>query len=585
MADNSTEAKAFYASRPWLQSYADNVSREFSPLPDTNLAQLIRRASREHAERIAFTLCLDNGMHASLSYRQADSLSDAFCAYLRHDLGLQPGARVAVQMPNCLSYPVAVFGILKAGLVLVNINPLYTAPEMNTQLRDSGASVLILIDLFADKLQQGLDGTAVETVLLAGVAEFFPALRKLLIGAVLKVKGQLPAVPSVAVPCTRLSAAITQGERLAAGDPAAAEPVASAGTDLALLQYTGGTTGVAKGSMLSHGNLLANVSQILDVAGPVIRPDHEVVLTALPLYHIFAFTFNMLVFYVKGSRNILCPSPRPPSKLCKAFGQFPVTKFSGVNVLFSALTREPWFRARVPAIDMSISGGTALHASVAKDWQNLVGSPLCEGFGLSETSPVVAVNQPGGEIRLGSIGLPVPGTLVRIVDEMGEPVAQGEAGELVVSGPQVFQGYWNRADETALCLREGWFHTGDIAVMEADGFLRIVDRKKDMIDVNGLKVYPNEVEDALQSHPDLQEVAVIGLPPSGSGGETIRAYVVCANPALSEQDIIAYARTVLSAYKVPRQVVFRTELPKTPVGKILRKDLRQEAQEEQQQSA
>ena len=571
MKQETQEAAAFYDSRPWLAHYAPDVAGELQPLADASLVEVIQRVCREHAARTAFTICLDNGLHASLTYAEVERLSDAFAAYLASELGLEPGERVAVQMPNCLAYPVAAFGILKAGLVLVNFNPLYTAREMQSQLRDSGARTLVLIDLFGDKLADALEGTEVRHVVLAGVAEGFPWLKRTLIRTVLRLKKQVPAPTANAGTFTD---ALTRGGDLLAGQAYTNAPAAP--DDLAVLQYTGGTTGVAKGAMLSHANLLANMAQIQQIAGPVIRPGQETILTALPLYHIFAFSFNMMTFFLNGCHNILCPSPRPPSNLRKAFEKFPVTKFSGVNVLFHALCREEWFRSNPPRIDLTISGGTALHESVAEEWKALVGSELCEGYGLSETSPVVAVNQPTGRIVLGSIGLPVPGTDVRILDDQGQPVPAGEPGELAVRGPQVFTGYWNRPEESEQSLRDGYFLTGDVATMDEDGFLRIVDRKKDMIDVSGFNVYPNEVEEVLDSHPDVSEVAVIGVPAEG-GGEVVRAYVVRGNDGLTEQALIAYAREHLTSYKVPKEVVFRDELPKTPVGKILRKDLKADA--------
>ncbi|MCC5856729.1 MAG: AMP-binding protein [Ectothiorhodospiraceae bacterium] len=561
---------AFYDDRPWLSSYGEGVAAELETLPDRSINELLRRSAREYADKTAFTLCLDNGMHASLNYREVDQFSDRFASWLRDELGLQPGERVAVQMPNCLSYPVAAFGILKAGLVLVNMNPLYTAREMNQQLRDSGASVLVLIDMFADKLEPALKETQVKTVLLAGIAEFFPWFKKTLIRLVLKLRRQLP---STSRPTVAFAEALDLGARRLDGKPFAEKAL---DTDtLALLQYTGGTTGVPKGAMLSHGNLLANLAQTRQVAGPTIRKGEDVILTALPLYHIFAFTFNLMTFYMEGCRNILCPNPRPPSNLRKAFEQFRVTKFSGVNVLFHALCHEDWFRKSVPPIDMTISGGTALHASVAQEWKELVGSELCEGYGLTEASPVVAANQPTGEIILGSIGVPLPGTDIRIVDDDGNTVPPGEPGELAVRGPQVFLGYWNRPDETAKTMRDGWLLTGDVATMDERGYLRIVDRKKDMIDVSGFAVFPNEIEEVLESHPDIAEAGVIGVPRKEGMGEFVRAYVVSRNPKLTEKEVIAHAQEQLTKYKVPKEVVFRSELPKTPVGKILRKDLRE----------
>ena len=568
MADNAADAKAAYAARPWLASYGRDINPEFEPLPHDNLGQMIRASSQRFAQRTAFTTCLDNGLSGSLSFAEADRLSDRFAAYLLGELGLEAGDRVAIQMPNCLDYPLAAFGILKAGLVLVNINPLYTAPEMQQQLRDSGARVLVLIDLFADKLERGLQDTRVEHVVLAGVADFFPLLSRALIRAVLTLKRELPSAKR---PVTRFTTALEKG-RTHAGLQLP-EPDTDA---LAALQYTGGTTGTPKGAMLSQRNLLANLSQIQAIARPALRDDNETVLTALPLYHIFAFSFNLLTFYMNGAHNVLCPSPRPPSKLRKAFRKFPVTKFSGVNLLFRGLLKEDWFRADPPAIDMSIAGGTALHESVAEEWRELVGSPVCEGYGLSETSPVVSANQPSGEIRLGTIGLPVPGTDILLFDESGAVVPPGAEGELAVRGPQLFGGYWQMEEETREAMRDGWFLTGDVACMEDDGFLRIVDRKKDVIDVGGFNVYPNEVEQALERHPGIEEAAVVGAR-DADDNETVLAFVVRSDPALDEKAVASHARENLTGYKRPTRILFRDSLPKTSVGKVQRKSLRDEA--------
>ncbi|MCK8516186.1 AMP-binding protein [Methylonatrum kenyense] len=567
MADNAADAKTAYARQPWRQAYASDISPDFEPLADTNLGALIRRSSERFADRTAFTTCLDNGLNGSLRFAEVERLSDQFARFLLGELGLSPGDRVAIQMPNCLAYPVTAFGVFKAGLVLVNVNPLYTAPEMQQQLKDSGARALVLIDLFADKLETGLQDTDVEQVILAGVADFFPLLSRALIRAVLTLKRELPRP---ARPVTRFTRALELG-RTHAGQQLP-EPNQK---DLAALQYTGGTTGVPKGAMLSQANLLANLAQIQAIARPALREEGETVLTALPLYHIFAFSFNLMTFYMNGAHNILCPSPRPPSKLRKAFEKYPVTKFSGVNLLFRGLLKEDWFRSNPPAIDMSIAGGTALHEAVAEEWQELVGSPICEGYGLSESSPVVSVNQPSGEIRLGTIGLPVPGTEVLILGDDGSPVPLGEEGELAVRGPQLFSGYWQQEEETRNAIRDGWFLTGDMACMGEDGFLRIVDRKKDMIDVGGFNVYPNEVEQALERHPGIDEAAVIGHRDE-EGNESVLAFVVRNDATLDEDAVNRHAKDNLTGYKRPRHVVFRDELPKTSVGKVLRKTLRDE---------
>ena len=572
--ENSVPDEAEYArDRPWETEYGDIPDSALNAAPETTgLDELVRNASRLYADKPAFTCCLDNGLSGTLTYGEVDAHSDAFAAYLAHELGIAPGDRVAVQMPNCLAYPVAAFGVLKAGAVLVNVNPLYTAREMKHQLSDSGARCLVIIDLFADKLAEALERTRVGHVIRVGIADFFPFTRRALIHGMLRLRRE---VPRANVRTVTLRAAL----RAAGGGRPPALPTAAGGTErLAVLQYTGGTTGVAKGAELTHGNLLANLAQLRTVCHDRVRAGDEVVLTALPLYHIFAFTFNLLFFYRAGGHNVLCPSPRPVDKLRKAFQRHAVTKFSGVNTLFAGLLAADWFRDNPPRrLDLSIAGGTALQTRVAEDWESLLGSPVLEGYGLSETSPVLCVNPPKGERRLGTIGIPLPGTDVRVVDEEGRPLPAGEPGELVARGPQVMRGYANRPDETAQALRGGWFHTGDVAVMDERGYFRIVDRKKDMIDVSGFNVFPNEVEDVLATHPGVAEVAVVGLPGPG-GGETVCAHVVGRPGAAPDADeLISFARQRLTAYKVPKQVVFRDDLPKTPVGKILRKEVREDA--------
>jgi len=559
--------------RPWLNEYGAGVPRELEQLPYANLAQLVSASAAKYATKPAFTICLDNGLNATLTYQEMDQASDAFAAYLEHELGLKKGDRVAVQAPNCLAYPICAFGIFKAGCVLVNVNPLYTAPEMNHQLKDSGAKVLVIIDMFADKLTAALNGTQVNTVVLASVVDFFPQPKQSLLKFVLKrVKKAVPACPMPAVPLPRalklgkghLGRGLKRGEGLTRDDTS-------------VLQYTGGTTGVAKGAELTHGNLLSNLAQVLAISKPSIQEGKDVVITALPLYHIFAFTANMLTFLSVGGHNVLCPSPRPPSNLRKAFELFPPTKFAGVNVLFQGLLREQWFRDNPPrTLSLTFAGGTALHPHVAEEWKKLVGSGICEGYGLSETAPVVTTNPVGGEIRLGTIGIPVQGTEIRILGDDGQPLGYNQPGELAVKGPQVMRGYWGRPEATAEVLQDGWFRTGDIAEMDERGYLKIVDRKKDMIDVNGFNVYPNEVEACLNAHPDVLECAVVGVK-SPTGGETVRAYVAPANDKLTAAELEKWCRSQLTAYKVPKEFVFKKELPKSPVGKILRKDLRQEA--------
>jgi long-chain acyl-CoA synthetase len=547
-----------------------------APLPAlrfSHLAELVRISSARHADRTAFTTCMPNGMHGSLSYRQVDRLSDAFAAYLRDVLRVEAGARVALQTPNGLAFPVVAFGVFKAGCVLVNTNPLYTPAEMEHQLRDSGAEVLVIVDLFAGKLEGILEKTALRKVVVAEVTQFFSPVPRAVIRAVMKVWNRV--LPPVRVPHVRLGQALAQGEAAARAKAGVlAAYVQGQGADtLAALQYTGGTTGVSKGAMLTHGNLLANLEQAYAMGRSHIEEGRECVLTALPLYHIFAFQFNLLCFYAAGGRNILVPNPRPVQNLQRAFDNYPITWVSGVNTLFNALLNEEWFTAFPPKhLKAAVAGGAALQHAVAERWRRVTGTAIAEGYGLTEASPVVCFNPIAGTPRADSIGIPVPGTEVRLVDDAGQPVAAGAPGELVVRGPQVMQGYWQRPQDSAQSLREGWLHTGDVAVMDADGYYRIVDRKKDMILVSGFNVYPNEIEDVIARMDEVLEVAVIGVSDAQTG-EAVRAFIVPQGECTAE-DVRAHCKRYLTDYKVPRSIEFRRELPKTPVGKILRKALR-----------
>jgi len=559
--------------RPWIAHYPDGVDAVLAEPPFANLPALLAAASTEYADTIAFTQCMPNGMNGSLTYSKVDELSSDFAAYLREVVGLSQGDRVAVQMPNCLAYPVVAFGILKAGCVLVNTNPLYTASEMVHQFSDSGAKALVIIDMFADRLPDVLAKTSIETVVTVHIAEFFPPIIAGVIRAVQKVWSR--SLPKITVDHTAFQSALAAG-REKRNDEAAAGYLAGIGADsLAALQYTGGTTGVSKGAMLSHGNLVSNTLQMISMSGTFIRPGKEIVLTALPLYHIFAFTVNLLGFYHSGARNILIPTPRPPSNLKRAFENYKVTWLTGVNTLFNALMIERWFVDSPPRhLRASAAGGMALHESVAQRWREVTGTPIVEGYGLTESSPVLTFNPLGGTAKDGTVGIPVPSTDVRCVDDAGKPVAVGEPGELVAKGPQIMLGYWQRPDETKATIDDGWLRTGDIAEMDADGYFTLVDRKKDMILVSGFNVYPNEVEEQIGAVSGVLEVGVIGVPDDKSG-ESVRAFVVSTGPGSVTQDqILAHCREHLSAYKVPRSVTFVDELPKSPIGKILRRELR-----------
>ena len=563
--------------RPWLASYGTSIPHDLPAPRYRSLADLADQTCRKNAGRTAFTCVVPNGMNGSLSYARLAEMSDAFAAFLRNDCGLQPGDRVAVQLPNGLAYPIAAFGTFKAGCVLVNTNPLYTAPEMIHQFRDSGAKVLVIVDMFADKLTEVIPQTDIGTVVLAGVSELFPTLPNVIVRGVQKYWNRvLPPVPDLPARTLRLRAALKAGRAHRA--PVADYWQATTRDDLALLQYTGGTTGVAKGAMLSHGNILANLNQVHAVSGGVMTRD-DCVLTALPLYHIFAFTANLMTFFELGARNILIPSPRPVQNLQRAIENYPVTWITGVNTLFNGLMNEEWFAAYPPRrLRAAIAGGTALHQAVARRWQSMTGTPLAEGYGLTETAPLVSFNPLDDRARPGSIGLPVPGCDVVLMDDDGQLVGQGQPGELAVRGPQVMRGYWQRDDETAKAMRDGWLLTGDVAVMDEGGFLRIVDRKKDLVLVSGFNVYPNEVEDVLSLMEGVLESAVVAIPDAKTG-EAVRAYIV-RNPdhpaELTEAEITAHCRSHLTDYKRPRSIIFRDELPKSPIGKILRKDLKAE---------
>jgi long-chain acyl-CoA synthetase len=572
-----------YDSKPWLAAYGSSITRDL-PLPRyRNLAHLVDHACQRFAKKTAFTAVVPNGMNGSLSYAQVGDLSDAFAVYLRDVCKLNAGDRVAVQLPNGLAYPVVAFGTFKAGCVLVNTNPLYTPSEMAHQFKDSGAKVLVIVDMFADKLAEVIPKTDIQRVVLAGVSEMFPAVPNAIVRGVQKVWSKvLPPVPALTVPVERISNALKSAQAQTNASKVKAWWEAVQAQDVVALQYTGGTTGVSKGAMLTNANLLANIDQVLAM-GKTHMTEDECVLTALPLYHIFAFTANLLCFMDIGGRNILIPSPRPVQNLQRAIENYPITWITGVNTLFNGLMNEEWFTAFPPKkLKAAIAGGTALHHAVAERWQKITGTRIAEGFGLTECSPCVSFNPLSGTAKPDSIGIPVPGTEVRLVDDAGAPVAQGEPGELIVRGPQNMKGYWQRPQETAAILKDGWLYTGDVAVMDTQGYFKIVDRKKDLVLVSGFNVYPNEIEDALAKMHAVLEAAVVGVPDAKSG-EAVRAYVV-KNPdyqgELSKEAVLAHCKTLLTDYKIPKSIIFRDELPKSPVGKILRKDLKAEVKAE-----
>lgn len=562
------------AARPWTAFYGPEVRTDIDDTAYRNLSEMIGAAARTFADQPAFTTCLANGMNGTLTFRQVDEMSDALAVYLREVAGLNPGDRVAVQMPNSLSFPIAAFAVFKAGCVLVNVNPLYTADEMAKQFEDAEPHALIIVDMFADKVPAATRGHPIPNIIVTRVAEFLPAMPRGIVGLVQKYWDQ--TIKPIEVAHIRLPDAIAAGRAHIARDriEVAAYHQAIGPEDLAVLQYTGGTTGVAKGAMLSHRNLLMNVEQTLSMI-PQFKKGEEVALTALPMYHIFAFNVNLIGMFKLGARNILIPNPRPLTNLKRAFENYKITWMSGVNTLFNGLTHEVWFTDSPPKhLKFSSAGGMALQSSVAARWQDITGTPVIQGYGLTETSPVLTF-EPLGKSREGTIGIPLPSTLVACFDDDGREVAQGERGEIAGKGPQIMSGYWQKPEETAKVMRDGWFLTGDIGVMDADGYFRIVDRKKDMVVVSGFNVYPNEVEDVLAAHPGVIEAAVIGVPDEGSG-EAVKAFVVLADTGLTQDALRNYCKEHLTGYKVPKRIEFRDDLPKSNVGKILRKDLRAE---------
>jgi len=549
--------------RIWLKSYPPHVPAEVDPTQLRSLKQLLEETCSEHGERVAFIQ-----MGTQLTYRQLDELTRAFAAWLQQQ-GFRKGDRLAIMLPNTLQYPIAMFGALRAGLIVVNTNPLYTAPELLHQLSDSGATAILVLENFAHVLQKVLAGTQVKRVLVTAVGDFLGFPKSLIVNYVVRqVRRQVPRwnIPGA----ISFKAAVTAGLK----QPLA--PVDVGPDDLAFLQYTGGTTGVAKGAMLSHGNVSTNVLQAEAWLGQGFHDQAAVLITAIPLYHIFALSANCMLFARLGWKNVLIINPRDLPALIADMRKYPCTFISGVNTLFNALLHAPGFnKLDFSHLKITLGGGMAVQATVAQRWKEVTGNILTQAWGLTETSPAACINPPSEPFN-GSIGLPISSTEIAIKDDAGNDLELGQIGEICVRGPQVMRGYWNRSDETAkVMLPGGWLRTGDVGRIDARGFVYIEDRKKDMILVSGFNVYPNEVEAVVVAHPGVLEAAAVAQPDERSG-EVVALFVVRKDPALTEKDIIDHSRQSLSGYKVPKHVYFRTELPKTNVGKILRKALREE---------
>lgn len=549
----------------WLQHYPAGVPAEIDLTEYASLADFFARGVERWGDKIAFI-----NMGVGLTFRQVDALSARFAAYLQGVLGLPKGARVALMMPNVLQYPVCMFGALRAGYTVVNCNPLYTPRELEHQLKDSGAEAIVVMENFAHTLQDVIAHTNIKHVVTTTLGEMLGAIKGSLIDFVVKRVKKM-------VPRWQLPGARRLGEALRLGAKQKLQPVEVTREDIAFLQYTGGTTGIAKGAMLTHGNILANLLQAHVWVGSRLRWGGEFVVTALPLYHIFSLTVNCFVFFMIGARNLLITNPRDIGGFIRELGKYPWSVISGVNTLFGALMSHPAFaKLDVSQLRLSLSGGMSLQKAVADRWRALTGHSLIEAYGLTEASPGVCCCPIDQAEYNGSIGQPVPSTDISLRDENGNEVPQGEAGELCVKGPQVMKGYWNAPAETALVMTaDGYLRTGDVVSMDAQGFFRIVDRKKDTILVSGFNVYPNEVEDVVAAHPGVAEVAAIGVP-SEHSGEAVKIFVVRKDPALTEKDLIAFCKKSLTGYKVPHLIEFRTDLPKTNVGKILRRALREE---------
>lgn len=560
--------------RPWTAYYGPSARKEIESAHHRTIGDMVSAVAHLYPKRQAFTACLPNGMNGSLTFAQVDEMSDALAVYLRETAGLNQGDRVALQVPNGLSFPVTAFAVFKAGCVLVNVNPLYTAEEMARQFADAKPQALIVVDMFAEKLTQALQGHPIPNIIITQVAEFFPAMPRGIVRLVQKHWDRTLA--PIALPHIRLPEAIEAGRQQRINQSIVVEEYSAALSpdDTACLQYTGGTTGVSKGAMLTHANLLVNMEQTMEMIDGVEK-GKETALTVLPLYHVFAFTVNLLGFYSLGARNILIPNPRPLTNLKRALENYPITWMSGVNTLFNGLSNETWFQDSPPKyLKFASAGGMALQSSVAARWEDVTGKPVLEGYGLTESSPVITFN-PLGKTRPNSIGIPVPSTDLRCLGEDGTEVPQGEPGELAARGPQIMKGYWEKPDETAKTMLGDWLLTGDIGIMDKDGYFSIVDRKKDLIIVSGFNVYPNEIEDCLAAHPGILEAAVIGVP-DGASGEAVKAFLVLRDHTLTSVAIRTYCKEHLTGYKVPKTVEFRDDLPKSNVGKILRKDLRSE---------
>ncbi len=552
-----------------LDSYPRGVPAEIDPRAYASLAELLERSCARFHDLTAF-----RNMGVPITYGRLEALSRDFAAYLQKALRLPKGERVAIMLPNLLQYPVALFGALRAGMTVVNVNPLYTASELKHQLDDSGASAIVVLDNFARTLQEALPGTSVRFVIPTQVGDLFPAPKRWLVNFAVKYLKRL-------VPRWRLPGAVPFREVLAQGAGHALDDAGLGFEDIAFLQYTGGTTGLARGAILTHGNMVANVEQVAAWATGTLKEGAETVITALPLYHVFALTANLLVFVKLGGENVLITNPRDIAGFVAELRKIRFTAITGVNTLFNVLLNAPGFEAVAAAsrgtLRLAVAGGMAVQRSVAERWEKATGVPLIEGYGLTEASPIVCANRFDLGEFTGKLGLPVPSTEVAILEEDGKEVAPGAIGEIGVRGPQVMQGYWKAPEETANAFTaEGWLKTGDMGRMDERGYVEFSERKKDIVVVSGFKAYPAEIEDVAMLHPGVKDAGAVGVPDERSG-EAVALFVVRKDPALTAEALLEHCAKHLTGYKLPKRIEFREELPKTPIGKILRRKLKQEA--------
>jgi len=555
---------------PWLKFYPKGVPQEIDPDRYSSLVNMFDESFQKFENLVAY-----ENIGSKITYKQLDKLSMNFACFLQNKLKLEKGDRIALQMPNLMQYPIALIGALRVGLVVVNTNPLYTPREMEHQFKDSGVKAIVILENFALNLQKIIENTSIEHVIIAKIGDVLGGLKGSIVNLVIKHVKKM--VPRYNIPgAIKFTESIKFKSSWSFIDPKINSE------DIAFLQYTGGTTGISKGAMLTHRNMIANMEQIHKVILPKVVERDEIVITALPFYHVFALVINCLAMLKIGARNVLITNPRDIPAFIKELKKYPFTLFTGVNTLFNALLNQEDFRKLdFSKFNLSAAGGMAVQNTVAERWKEVTGIPIVEGYGLTETSPVLSLNPVDGTERMGTIGLPVPSTNLKIFDEEGNEVLVGERGEICAKGPQVMPGYWKNEDETAKVFMNGWFKTGDIGQMDEDGFFKIVDRKKEMILVSGFNVYPNEVEDVIASHPKVLEVGVIGVEDKKST-EAVKCFIVKKDDSLTEDEIKSYCKENLTAYKRPKHVTFKTELPKSNVGKILRRLLKEADIEESQ---